>query len=239
MPRYCLYLLPLIAIILPGDSSVPARRLPSITHSAPAAIAFATSPLYLIPPSAITGTSYSIHACATEAIAVICGTPTPATTLVVQIEPGPIPTLRASISPEYASAAEDVAIFPAITSALTLPLISFIDFTTLMFNCPSMVMEMSTDTLFHTAIEALVDIAIIIETSMSESQKVGDYEKFAALFDGGFIGLDEYNGLRRLNGFRNAVVHAYDSLILDEIYDNYESIINDIGQITQLFCEKL
>lgn len=104
---------------------------------------------------------------------------------------------------------------------------------------PSMVMEMSTDTLFHTAIEALVDIAIIIETSMSESQKVGDYEKFAALFDGGFIGLDEYNGLRRLNGFRNAVVHAYDSLILDEIYDNYESIINDIGQITQLFCEKL
>ncbi|UUX93910.1 DUF86 domain-containing protein [Methanoplanus endosymbiosus] len=45
--------------------------------------------------------------------------------------------------------------------------------------------------------------------------------------------------MRRLNGFRNAVVHAYDSLILDEIYDNYESIINDIGQITQLFCEKL
>lgn len=41
---------------------------------------------------------------------------------------------------------------------------------------PSMVMEMSTDTLFHTAIEALVDIAIIIETSMSESQKVRDYE---------------------------------------------------------------
>ena len=47
----------------------------------------------------------------------ICGTPTPATTRVVQIEPGPIPTFTpsapASIS---ASAASAVAMLPAITS---------------------------------------------------------------------------------------------------------------------------
>lgn len=90
----------------------------------------------------------------------------------------------------------------------------------------------------HTAIEALVDIAIIIETSLNKSQNVGDYEKFAALFEDGFIEQAEYDGLRRLNGLRNAIVHAYDSMILDEIYDNYESIINDIGKITQSFCEK-
>ena len=50
-------------------------------------------------------------------MAVNCGTPTPATTLVVQIEPGPIPTLTAS-APAFinVSAAFDVAIFPTITS---------------------------------------------------------------------------------------------------------------------------
>ena len=93
---------------------------------------------------------------------------------------------------------------------------------------------------FHTAIEALVDIAIIIETSLSHnnSQKTGDYEIFAALFENEFIEKDEFDGLRRLNGLRNAVVHAYDSLVIDEIYENYESIIDDIAKITQSFCEK-
>ena len=47
----------------------------------------------------------------------ICGTPTPATTRVVQIDPGPIPTLTtsapASINARVASA---VATFPAIIS---------------------------------------------------------------------------------------------------------------------------
>ena len=36
-------------------------------------------------------------------IAVICGTPTPATTRVVQIEPGPTPTFTAS-APAFISA---------------------------------------------------------------------------------------------------------------------------------------
>src|SRR5438094_5658464 len=41
----------------PGLSSVPASIDPIITLSAPAASAFTTSPEYLMPPSAITGTS--------------------------------------------------------------------------------------------------------------------------------------------------------------------------------------
>jgi hypothetical protein len=49
-------------------------------------------------------------------IAVSCGTPTPATTRVVQIDPGPMPTLTqsapASISARAASA---VATLPATT----------------------------------------------------------------------------------------------------------------------------
>ena len=49
-------------------------------------------------------------------IAVSCGTPVPATILVVQIEPGPIPTFTAS-APASANAFAPAAVptFPAIT----------------------------------------------------------------------------------------------------------------------------
>src|SRR5678815_2461890 len=83
-------------MISPGASSVPANRLPIITVCAPAAIALATSPEYLMPPSATTVVLLDASAFAQSAIAVICGTPTPATTRVVQIDPGPMPTLTAS-----------------------------------------------------------------------------------------------------------------------------------------------
>ena len=58
-------------------------------------------------------------ASATLRIADNCGKPTPATTLVVQIEPGPIPTFTPSApaSTKYL-AASPVAIFPTITSTL-------------------------------------------------------------------------------------------------------------------------
>ena len=49
-----------------------------------------------MPPSAMTGTSASSPRSTASMIAVSCGTPTPATMRVVQIEPGPMPTLTAS-----------------------------------------------------------------------------------------------------------------------------------------------
>ncbi len=50
------------------------------------------------------------------ATALICGTPTPATTRVVQIEPGPMPTLTASApASTSAIAASSVTMLPAIT----------------------------------------------------------------------------------------------------------------------------
>ncbi len=58
--------------------------------------ALARSPEYLIPPSAITGTSDPLAARTASMIAVSCGTPTPATIRVVQIDPGPMPTFTAS-----------------------------------------------------------------------------------------------------------------------------------------------
>ncbi|EAQ05199.1 hypothetical protein SKA53_03249 [Yoonia vestfoldensis SKA53] len=83
-----------------------------MAQDAPAAIALAKSPENLMPPSAITGTSPA--ACAQSMIAVNCGTPTPATMRVVQIDPGPIPTLTASApTPIRARAASPVAILPA------------------------------------------------------------------------------------------------------------------------------
>ena len=48
--------LPLMKMSSPGLSSQPASRLPSMTVSAPAAIALAMSPEYCTPPSPITGT---------------------------------------------------------------------------------------------------------------------------------------------------------------------------------------
>ena len=97
-----------------------------MTTLAPAASALTMSPEYLIPPSAMTGTPYFLATCATSYTAVICGTPMPATIRVVQIEPGPMPTLTASAPAAIsASAASAVAMFPAMTgtfgnSALTI-----------------------------------------------------------------------------------------------------------------------
>ncbi|OPY06083.1 MAG: hypothetical protein A4E67_01630 [Syntrophaceae bacterium PtaB.Bin038] len=54
------------------------------------------SPEYLIPPSAIMGMPCFADAFAHSMMAVIWGTPIPATIRVVQIEPGPTPILTAS-----------------------------------------------------------------------------------------------------------------------------------------------
>ena len=66
-----------------------------------------------MPPSAMTGTLCGAAARAHSATAVIIGTPMPATTRVVQIEPAPMPTFTAStprsISASVASAGRDVA----------------------------------------------------------------------------------------------------------------------------------
>src|SRR5436305_1495825 len=80
----------------PGVSRVPASRLPTITVSAPAAIAFATSAGRRTPPSAISGTPVSAAAAPQSSTQVSCGTPAPATSLVVHTKPGPIPALTAS-----------------------------------------------------------------------------------------------------------------------------------------------
>jgi hypothetical protein len=72
-----------------------------------------------MPPSAIIGTPLSLRASWTFWMAVICGTPTPATMRVVQIEPGPMPTLTPSAPwSSIASAASAVAILPPITSTI-------------------------------------------------------------------------------------------------------------------------
>jgi hypothetical protein len=54
------------------------------------------SPENRMPPSAIKGIPDFASALATFCTALICGTPTPATIRVVQMDPGPMPTLTAS-----------------------------------------------------------------------------------------------------------------------------------------------
>ena len=99
----------------PGLSLVPAKRLPIITVSAPAAKALAMSPAVRTPPSAMIGTPTS--ASTTSTTAVSCGTPTPATKRVVQTPPGPTPTLMASAPASTRSMAPwAVATLPAMIS---------------------------------------------------------------------------------------------------------------------------
>jgi hypothetical protein len=82
-----LYERPWYRITSPGASSVPANIEPIITvERRPSA--FEISPEKRMPPSAIHGTPVPSSASATLEMAVICGTPTPATIRVVQIEPG-------------------------------------------------------------------------------------------------------------------------------------------------------
>ena len=70
-----------------------------------------------MPPSAMIGTPASFAGTAASMMAVICGAPTPATTRVVQMEPGPIPTFTASAPASImAFAAARVARLPPITS---------------------------------------------------------------------------------------------------------------------------
>ena len=83
-------------MVSPGLSSVPASSEPIMTTLAPAAIALEMSPEYFTPPSAMIGTPVSRAAREASAMAVICGTPAPVTMRVVQIEPGPMPTLTPS-----------------------------------------------------------------------------------------------------------------------------------------------
>ena len=76
-----------------------------------------------MPPSAISGTPVSRAACAQASTAESCGTPTPATSLVVQAKPGPMPTLIASAPAAARSRTPSaVATLPAITSACGTPL---------------------------------------------------------------------------------------------------------------------
>ena len=95
---------------------MPAKSEPIITAEAPAAMALVTSPEYLMPPSAMIGTSWRSATSTQSAMAVICGTPMPATTRVVQMLPGPMPTLTASAPASISAfAASAVATLPAMS----------------------------------------------------------------------------------------------------------------------------
>ena len=84
---------------------------------APTAIALVMSPENRMPPSAMIGTPCGAAARAQSSTAVIIGTPMPAMTRVVQIDPAPIPTFTASTPRAMrSSVASAVATLPATMS---------------------------------------------------------------------------------------------------------------------------
>ena len=88
-------------------------------------------------------------------------------------------------------------------------------------------------------VEAIVDIVILIGTKVYEKEYEGDYEMFESLFEEGIIEEDVFEKLRKMNGLRNAIVHAYDSLMVEEICDNYDGILRDIGYVTDKLVSEL
>ena len=108
-----------------------------------------------MPPSAMTGTPVPRSSLATDWTAVNCGTPMPATTRVVQIEPGPMPTLTPSApASTRARPAAAVATLPATTSTAKRLLSSFTVFMTLVV-WPWAVSTTSTSTSTPTRASAL------------------------------------------------------------------------------------
>jgi len=100
-------------------------------------------------------------------------------------------------------------------------------------------MQMAVFYAIQVCIEAIVDIVILIGTIVYEKEYEGDYEMFESLFEEGIIERDVFEKLRKMNGLRNAIVHAYDSLMVEEIYDNYNDILRDIGSVTDKLVNKL
>ena len=77
----------------------------------------------------------------------------------------------------------------------------------------------------------------MLRTKIPEIEYIGDYDMFESLLKERVIQEDTFEKLRRLNGLRNAIVHAYDSLIIKEIYDNYDEIIKDISCVIDNLVE--
>lgn len=102
-------------------------------------------------------------------------------------------------------------------------------------------LQMSILYAIHVSIEATVDITIFVGTRIFGIKYTGDYEMFESLKEKDIIQEDIFEKLRKLNGLRNAIVHAYDSLIIEEIYGNYDEIMRDISYIiadmTELITE--
>ncbi len=98
-------------------------------------------------------------------------------------------------------------------------------------------LQMSILYAMHVSIEATVDIAILVGINVHEIPYNGDYEMFESLFKEGVIDNEVFDKLRKLNGLRNAIVHAYDSLIIEEIYDNYSDVIGDISCVIGALVE--
>ena len=97
--------------------------------------------------------------------ALICGTPTPAITRVVQIEPAPIPTLTALTPQETNSrAASFVTIFPAISCKL----LYFFRISLTVFNtpseCPCAVSRTTTSTLEWIRASTLFNVSFVTPT---------------------------------------------------------------------------
>ena len=97
--------------------------------------------------------------------ALSCGTPTPAITLVVQIEPAPIPTLIPSAPALIKSTvASEVATLPAIISTSNF-FLSFLTVSRTPFECPCAVSTTITSTLDFTSSATLCIVSPAIPTA--------------------------------------------------------------------------
>ena len=99
--------------------------------------------------------------------------------------------------------------------------------------------EMLQLTIFNTmyiCIEEIVDIMAFIDINEYGIEYNGEYEMFESsfepLFEMRIIEEKVFDKLRYINALRNSLVHNYDFLSIERIYENYDGILRDMGYVT-------
>ena len=99
--------------------------------------------------------------------------------------------------------------------------------------------EMLQLTIFNTmyiCIEEIVDIMAFIDINEYGIEYNGEYEMFESsfetLFEMRIIEEKVFDKLRYINALRNSLVHNYDFLSIEIIYENYDGILRDMGYVT-------
>ena len=88
------------------------------------------------------------------------------------------------------------------------------------------------------SIQLCVDIANHILSNLDDSPAMSMAERFERLSEKEIISKEMAGNLRRVVGFRNLSVHAYDKIDWNLVWNNFESDLNDLVQFVEIIESK-